>query len=180
MLGDWVLEPISGVAEPAAIPCSFASWQCQGGVPKGAAAHELGHTFGLHHPPEGFPGQSLMRWHRDYPDTGLLPHEVMILRQSPLFIGPSAFDTNGPWLDFEATDLAEWGQELILGGHGFAAGDVLEFRDASHSIFVTPEILSTTNLRVQVPVNLSPGYMRLWRGRLRSNVVPINVVPPTT
>src|SRR5437667_12064942 len=63
MLGDWVLEPISGVAEPAGIPCIFATWQCQVGVPKVAAAHVLGYTFELDLPTAVFPGHSLMPRH---------------------------------------------------------------------------------------------------------------------
>jgi len=177
MLGDWVLEPISGVAEPAGIPCIFATWQCQGGVPKGAAAHELGHTFGLHHPPAEFPGQSLMRWHGDYPDTELLAHEVMILRESPLFVGPSAFDERGPWLDFENADFLAWGQVATLSGHSFSPGDALELRDARHSIFLTPDFLTPFSITFLVPEGLDPGYARVWHGRLQSNAVPINFVP---
>ncbi len=87
--GDWVLEPLSGVANSWGIPCSLSDgWQCAGGVPGGTPAHELGHAFGLPHPDETlYPGQSIMRWHGDYPEVGFFPHEVVLLKQSPFFTG---------------------------------------------------------------------------------------------
>ncbi|MBI2593533.1 hypothetical protein HYW44_02740 [Candidatus Daviesbacteria bacterium] len=87
IVGDWVLEPISGVASSWGIPCALSNgWQCSGGVPKGTPAHELGHAFGLPHPDETlYPGQSIMRWHGDYPTVGFLPHEVEYLKNSPFF-----------------------------------------------------------------------------------------------
>lgn len=83
--GDWVLEPISGIPNDWGIPCRFSDgWQCQEGVPKGSPAHELGHAFGLPHPDE-YEGESIMKWHGGYPETGFLPHEVNYLLQSPFF-----------------------------------------------------------------------------------------------
>ncbi len=81
--GDWVLEPISGVANSWGIPCNLSDgWQCSGGVPKGTPAHELGHAFGLGHPDNG---PSIMKWHGDYPTVGFLPQEVEALKKSPFF-----------------------------------------------------------------------------------------------
>jgi hypothetical protein len=172
LFGDWVLEPISGVTEPAAIPCSYATWQCKGGVPRGTTAHELGHAFGLHHP-DGYSGRSIMRWHGDYPNAPLMRHERMILRQSPFFAA-DAFDRAAPWLDFENADVAHWGETLKLTGHGFQSGDIVEFVDADHAMRVAPEHTAAQELRVRVPDGMGPGYIRIWRGRLRSNIVPIN------
>lgn len=87
IVGDWVLEPISGVVNSWGMPCSLSDgWQCSGGVPKGTPAHELGHGFGLGHPdPMLYPDPSIMKWHGDYPTVGFLPHEVDFLKQSPFF-----------------------------------------------------------------------------------------------
>lgn len=175
LFGDWVLEPISGVAEPAAIPCSFATWQCKGGVPKGTTVHELGHAFGLHHP-DDYPGRSIMGWHGDYPNAPLMRHERMILRESPYF-GAKPYDDGAPWLDFESIDVGRWGEEVVLTGRGFRAGDVVEFRDADRSVRVVPDRLGEKELRVRVPEGLGPGYVRVWRGSLKSNVVAINLYP---
>ncbi|MAG59976.1 hypothetical protein CMO96_04270 [Candidatus Woesebacteria bacterium] len=83
IVGDWVLEPISGVENTWGIPCQYSGgWQCAGGVPKGTPAHELGHTFGLDHPSaEG----SIIKWHGDYPNVGFLSSEVEFLKDSPFF-----------------------------------------------------------------------------------------------
>lgn len=176
LFGDWVLEPISGLVEPAAIPCVHATWQCKGGVPRGTTAHELGHAFGLHHP-DNYSGKSIMRWHGDYPNAPLMRHERMILRESPYF-GAVPFDRGAPWLDFENTDIARAGETLALTGRGFRTGDVIEFRDADRSVRVTPDDVTQTRLRVRVPDGLGPGYLRPWRGPRRGNVVPINLYPP--
>lgn len=171
VFGDWVLEPISGVREPKAIHSGFATWQVQGGTPMGTTVHELGHAFGLHHP-DKYDGKSIMKWHGDYPKTDLLPHEVMILKESPYFF-PHAYDEKAPHLDFENEDTMKWGQEAALTGKGFQATDEVEFRDLKHAVRVKPELVAG-KLKVTVPADLGPGYVRIWRGNLRSNAVPVN------
>jgi len=175
LFGDWVLEPISGVAEPAAIPCAYATWQCKGGVPRGTTAHELGHAFGLHHP-DKYPGKSIMGWHGDYPNAPLMRHERLILRESPYF-GAAPADPDTPWLDFENADVAQSGETLTLTGRGFRRGDVIEIRDADRSVRVAPEDLTATRLRIRIPDGLGPGFLRPWRGRRHGNVVPVNLYP---
>lgn len=182
LAGDWTLEPISGVVEPEAITCAFSDgWQCAidangNGAPYGTGPHELGHIFGLHHP-DGYEGMSLMKWHGDYPSTGLMPHEVTILRETPWFDGKGAFDANAPFLFFENRDVARWNEFIFLSGDGFLAGDEVEFRDAVHSVRVPANVLGPSLLEVTVPFGMGPGYVRIWRGGLRSNVVPINLYP---
>lgn len=198
--GDWVLEPISGVREPKAIHSGYATWQVQGGTPKGTTAHEIGHAFGLHHP-DKYPGKSIMRWHGDYPDTGFLPHEIMILKQSPFFV-KNAYDKDGPWLDFEIKDSVVEGESLELTGKRFAEGMQIEFRwiayppekpaDANRGnrapdgkdgapgasvTIVTPEIFSSTKARVKVPEGYSAGFIRAHLGGKKSNAVPVNGYP---
>jgi hypothetical protein len=175
LLGDWTLEPISGVVEPAGIPCSLADWQCQGGAPKGAAAHELGHAFGLHHPdcyPD--PARSLMGWHGDFPNDILFPWEINNLRNNP-YMRRNVWKPGGPWLDFGNTDSMFWGETQYVGGEGFKRGDKLEFTDANHSIIRTPKILTNGVLQVRIPRQMGPGFMRLVRSKqIRSNLLPVN------
>lgn len=175
VFGDWVLEPISGVREPKAIHSGYATWQVQGGTPMGTTVHELGHAFGLHHP-DKYEGKSIMRWHGDYPETNLLPHEVMILKESPYFF-PNVYDEKAPHLDFENEDVMKWSQEVELTGKRFEAEDEVEFRDVQHSVRVKSELVGG-KLKVKVPADLGPGYIRVWRGKLRSNVVPVNFYAP--
>jgi hypothetical protein len=175
VFGDWVLEPLSGVREPNAIHSGYATWQVQGGTPMGTTVHELGHAFGLHHP-DKYEGKSIMRWHGDYPYTGLLPHEIMILKESPYFVA-NAYDRDAPHVDFENADVMRHGETVQIRGKGFSRGDVVEFRDLRHSVR-RPGKLVEDRLEVTVPPDMGPGYVRVWRGGRRSNVVPVNFYPP--
>jgi hypothetical protein len=117
-----------------------------------------------------------MGWHGSFPDRILLPHEKMILRQSPFF-NANAFDPGAPRLAIENPDIIHWGQTLTLTGDGFADGDTVEFRDVVHSVRVVPQSVTSSELVVTVPTALGPGYIRVWRGGLRSSAVAFNVYP---
>ena len=95
IVGDWVLEPIGGVANPQGVPCAQCppnvQWAITGGTPTGTVAHELGHTFGLGHPSPPN-DRSVMFAHWEYPHNGFLHHECLSLRRSP-FLAPAGSGT---------------------------------------------------------------------------------------
>ncbi len=171
IFGDWVLEPLSGVREEAAVHSGFATWEVQGGTPTGTTAHELGHAFGLHHP-DHYEGKSVMRAHWDYPTTGLLPNEILILKNSPFFV-KDAYDKDAPHLDFENQDVMKWGETVQLTGTGFEGRIVVEFVDVKQTMRVPANIIDG-KLEVTVPSSIGPGFIRVRQGNLRSNIVPVN------
>lgn len=186
IFGDWVLEPISGVREPAALHAGYATWEVRGGTPMGTTVHELGHAFGLHHP-ENYPGKSVMKAHWDYPNTALMPHERMILRHSPWF-KREAFDESAPWLDFEIQDTCREGESLKLRGHGFKPEMKVEFRwmdsslagkaaEREQSSICEPKIESEHSAAVVVPTGFRAGFIRSVMGKKRGNAVPLNGCP---
>jgi hypothetical protein len=175
IFGDWVLEPISGVENPDGLPARLATWQVKGGVPKGTTVHELGHGFGVHHP-DRYEGKSLMKWHGDYPEVGFLPHEIMILKQSPFFTG-KAGDPNAPYPSFATADTARWGETLVIPGKRFQEKDVVEFVTVETIRAVKPESVRENEIRVVVPRDTGPGYLRVRRGKLLSHGIPINLYP---
>lgn len=186
IFGDWVLEPISGIREPTALHAGYATWEVKGGTPMGTTVHELGHAFGLHHP-ENYPGKSVMKAHWDYPDTELMPHERMILRNTPWF-NPKAFDNSAPWLDFEIQDTCREGETLKLRGKGLKPGMKIEFRwmdptaggkDAmvERSALRQPKIESEVSGSVVVPKGYRAGFIRALLGKAKGNAVPLNGYP---
>jgi hypothetical protein len=175
IFGDWVLEPLSGVREPKAAHAGYATWEIKGGTPMGTTAHELGHAFGLHHPDQ-YPGTSVMARHWDYPQCGLMPHEKLCLQNSAWF-NAKAFDSAAPFLAYENPDVMRWGETVSLRGEGIRAGDVAEFVSVEKRVLV-PGKVSNGRLEVVVPKEIGPGFLRLRRGKLRSNTVPVNFYPP--
>lgn len=182
IFGDWVLEPISGVREPAALHAGYATWEVRGGTPMGTTVHELGHAFGLHHP-DNYPGKSVMKAHWDYPETALLPHERMILRNSPWF-NRTSHDEGAPWLDFEIQDTCRGSERLKLRGKRFRPGMRVEFRwidptasEREHSILVETRVESKESATAVVPAAYRAGFIRaIFDGR-KGNAVPLNGYP---
>lgn len=181
VVGDWVLEPLSGVREPAAVTADTATWQVEGGTPMGTIVHELGHAFGLHHPERYAAVKSIMKAHWDYPNTGLTPWEIGFVKQSPFFAQTPPADPP-IWLDFENQDVMIGGQEVVLQGR-FDRIDRVEIvsydPDASSSRKPTLTKLEgqsagENRVRVMIPKGLGPGWIRLRKGTDMSNSVPVN------
>jgi hypothetical protein len=160
-----------------AIPNWFAAVaRAIGGFPPRQATWVLGHAFQLHHPGSFLPAPSLMADQSQYPATGLLPHERLVLEHSPFF-REDAFDAAAPFLDLENPDEVRIGSTIELTGRGFAPGDVVEFADADHRVRVEPEVLDAGRLRAVVPAGLTSGFVRVLRGPLRGNALTVNVEP---
>jgi len=177
MFGDWVLEPISGVPNPKGITAAMCEKKIYvtGGTPVGTTVHELGHAFGLHHPDGYAPREkTIMLAHWEYPKTGFLEHELMVLRHSP-FTSPAGWDEGAPFVDYITDDACEWGKDLAVVGRGFVRGDEVEFVDVRGARRAAPMVIEDGRLVVRVPSGLGPGVVRVRRGSLRSNAVPLNV-----
>jgi hypothetical protein len=177
VVGDWVLEPISGKADPKGITAAMCPKPVYvtGGTPVGTVAHELGHAFGLHHP-DGYEGgkRSIMRAHWDYPDTGFLDHEQFVLQTSP-FVNKADWDGAAPVAAYVTDDAVEWGAALDVAGHGFKEGDEVEFAGPDRLERVKPRSVAPDKLVVEVPRGTGPGVLRVVRWTVRSNAIPVNV-----
>ena len=181
MSGDWVLEPISGVANPDGIPASLCEKKIfvTGGTPIGTTAHELGHSIGLHHPEKYENCQnSVMMAHWTYPQGCLLPHEILVLEFSP-FTSTNYWDEDMPHVSYATADKVTQGDLLELVVEGAKNGDRVEFLFVGGKRVVKPDKITKRGITAIVPEEIGPGVVRLRRGQKRSNAVPVNINGPT-
>lgn len=114
ILGDWCIDSIAGNVPEGAY------WWSGRRLQVGAAAHELGHTFGLPHPDVNRELTIMYNWW-DYPTVGFLPSERAHLagpEKNVFFVArPADFD-------YENADAASLGVrqiEVVPGGEWLQA-----------------------------------------------------------
>ncbi len=188
VVGDWFLEPESGMKDPAAISAPTSSWQVKGDAPVGILAARMGQGFGLLNP-IGQSGSSLVGGFQSYPNTRLMAHEALVLRNSPFF-GYADGDREVPRLDWSTADVTSWGESFSVVASGLRDSDVVEvswmgkpndnpnstFKQSS--IFVPFDGISEDRGRFKVPQGVGPGFIRVWRGSLKSNMITVNFLSP--
>ncbi len=188
VVGDWFLEAESKVRDPKAIPAPADGGQTKGGTAVGILAARMGQAFGLLQP-TGYSGPSLVGGFQSYPNTRLMAHEQLILRNSPFFaFGPG--DMNVPRISYDSADQGFWGDTYYVLGENIAETDQIEVSWMGKptdnpnstvkpiSVFVKIDGISEDRARFKVPQDAGPGFIRLWRGSLRSNIVPVNFYAP--
>jgi hypothetical protein len=176
VVGDWVLEPISGVREPAGEHCDMGIGFLFCPQAEGLVANRLGTLFGLLRPSGLVDPQTIMAdWWEDYPDMGLLAHEKQILALSPHF-GAELYDPSAPFVYPENDDVVTQGALYEIRGEGLEGATAVEFVDATQTVLVDPTYASSGAVRVQVPA-VGLGYLRVYTADQVSNVLPLNVLP---
>lgn len=188
VVGDWFLEAESGVKEPKAISAPAGAWQAKGDVPTGILAARMGQAFGLLNP-EGMSGSSLVGGFQSFPNTRLMPHESLILRNSPFF-GYADGDRDVPRLQWESADRGVWGDSYYVLAAGLRDTDMVEVSWMGKptdnpnstvkqtSVFVALDGISEDRGRFTVPKGASSGFIRLWRGSQKSNAISVNFLSP--
>lgn len=187
VVGDWVMEPISGVRVSTLPKPPADAWQIKGSVPTGIVANRMAQAFGLLKP-ERYEGSTILTGFQSFPNVGLLAHEAFILRNSPYF-GYAPGDKDAPVLDVEMDDQGFWGESIVIKAQGLRDGDQIELNTIGPYQYITKNLRSPVSMfvpftyatpergRMTVPRDVGPGFLRLYRGALRSNIVPINVYP---
>jgi hypothetical protein len=176
MVGDWVLEPISGVREPKAAHCGtgmgwlFCPWA------QGLVANQLGHLFGALRPVGIDNPATIMDFWGDYPNTDFLPHERKLLALSPN-LTEGAYDLGGPFLYLEFDDIVTQGSLVDLPGQNLEGVTLVEFVDAEQTLLVEPLAVAADYVRVQVPAHVGLGYVRVHSANQVSNALGVDFVP---
>ncbi|MCC7103297.1 MAG: hypothetical protein IT206_09495 [Fimbriimonadaceae bacterium] len=183
IVGDWILEAQSGFKDPMAIPMPSST---KSTVPSGVLAARMGQAFGLLMP-EGVSGMSLVGGFQAYPNTKLMHHEALILRNSPFF-GFGSGDQNVPRVDWSTADRGVWGDTFYVVANGLRESDMVEVswmgKPTSNedstvkqiSVFVALDGVDESRGRFKVPQGAGNGFIRVWRGSQRSNMVTVNFV----
>lgn len=185
VIGDWYLEAESGIKDPMAIPMPANQ---KPSVQTGVLASRLGQAFGLLQP-EGLSGMSLIGGFQAYPNTKLMHHEALILRNSPFF-GFDGGDPGVPRLSWESADRGVWGDTYYVLANGLSQTDMIEVswmgKPTSNenstikqvSVFVALDGFDESRGRIKIPQGAGNGFIRLWRGAQKSNMVTINFLSP--
>ena len=176
MVGDWVLEPISGVREPAAAHCGTAGGDFFCPLAQGLVANQLGHLFGALRPVGIDTPDTIMDWWGDYPDSDFLPHERKLLALSPNLTS-GAYDVGGPFLYLEFDDVVTQGSVIDLPGENLSGVTLVEFVDGVQTLVVEPLEVSAERVRVQVPEHIGLGYVRVHSADQVSNALGVDFVP---
>ena len=185
VIGDWFLEAESGIKDANAIP---APANQKPDLPTGILAARLGQAFGLLNP-EAMPGPSLVGGFQSYPNTRLMAHETLILRNSPFF-GFGDGDQNVPRLNWDTADRGVWGDSFYVMANGLMNTDMVEVSWMGKptenpnstikqmSVFVGLDGVSEDKGRFKIPNGAGPGFIRIWRGAQKSNMITVNFLSP--
>ncbi len=178
IVGDWVLEPLSGIQTPGSYHCGLAEpGTCTRDGAIGAVIHELGHGLGLHHPEVGDREGSVMYYHFEYPNIGFNDYEIKALKDRTFFKGPRYNEGRNTKLYFSNQNVLTRGSTVTLHGFGFQAGNQVLFVHEDGTTLINPQVLDWFQIRFTVPQEVKSGYILVVRANGdRTNSVNFNVV----
>jgi hypothetical protein len=180
VVGDWFLAPTANLTKAPGISTSLATWEVRGNNPMGILAARLGQGFGLI-PSTGYKFSGVVSGFQSYPSVGLLPQERLILQFSPFF-GMQPGDNDAPQVDPKTEDRGYWGKPFKVIGGLFREGDQVEIsypisvggNTRTQSTFVETKVNTPGELEFTVPESANAGFLRVWRGSQRSNLIAVN------
>lgn len=153
-VGDFVLEPISGIRDNEATHCSFGgeSLYCNFSRAFGTILHELGHAFGLHHPPANSPEIYYSLMTVGSIGSTLSSHERRYLEASPFFTRTQSIS-----LPTQTIDEINGGSALTM-EYSPPAGAVARFEDHKN-IYPLAHSVKGDKVEVVLPADASPGFI---------------------